>query len=300
VRNTRRTRPNPITFDNRFEVDGTPEMRERVRERIRVDKDRAKASILSPAKHRAIEQATINSPHNFRVLLGGWRREAYAPLDAQRLAQRGMVTLHMAKHSLMRAVSFGGDAKKSESVSIFTAFTYLHRFGDRVLDDLSISYGGTDPDFLEDQVLRFLRLVFYGYPSSLEQAGGKAANLARLLQACRDAYVEACEMIDTYGSAGLVQRYINTHVNSKMVREGYSSSYSQALADVFPLCELTPPNRPLFLPFDAQRMGRETFWKVSAQQAETLTKYGEQMNVRFRAFYNALVPALYGGVVEIL
>lgn len=289
------SRRNPLTFDNRFEV--TPE----VRESIRVDRDRAKASILSPAKQRAIEQATVDSPHNFRVLLGGWRREAYAP---------GMVTLHMAKHSLMRSVSFEGDAKKSESVSIFTAFTYLHRFGDRVLDDLSISYGGRDRDFLEDEVLRFLRLVLYGDPSSLGQAGGKAANLARLLKACRDVHAEAREMIEshadsvssgnTYGSAVLVNRYINSHVNSKMVREGYSSNHSQALADLFPLCELTPPSRTLFLPFDAQRMGRETFWEVSAQQAETLTEYGEKMNVRFRAFYNALVPALYGGVVEIL
>lgn len=283
---------NPLTFDNRFEV--TP----KVRESIRVTKDRVLASVLSPAKHRAIEAATANSPHNFRVLLGGWRREAYAP---------GIVTLRMTEHSLVPTASFES-AKKSESVSIFTAFTYLHRFGDRVLDDLSISYGSTDPDFLEEQVLRFLRIVLYGDPHSLGQAGGKAAHLARLLKACRDAFVEAHERIEshpdsvslgfinTYGSVGFVQRYINTHVNSKMVREGYSSSYSQALADLFPLCELTPPSRPLFLPFDAQRMG----WKVSAQQAETLTKYGEAMNVRFRVFYNALVPALYGGVVEIL
>jgi hypothetical protein len=85
-----------------------------------------------------------------------------------------------------------------------------------------------------------------------------------------------------------------------MVREGYSSDYSQALADLFPLCELTPPNRPLFLPFDERRMERETLDPVPAKQPEILTAYGEQMNVRFRAFYNALVPALYGGVLEIL
>jgi len=295
VRNTRRTRPNPITFDNRFEV--TPE----VRESIRKGKDRARASILSPAKQRSIEQATVDSPHNFRVLLGGWRKDAYAP---------GMVTLHMEQHSLMRAVSFDG-ATKSESVSIFTAFTYIHRFGDRVLDELLITYGG-DPDLLEDTVLRFLRTFLYRNPSSRGKAGGKAANLARLLQPCLDAYAEASEALlsqadsmssgffNPHGYDVLVNRYIKTHVNSKMVREGYSSTYAQALADLFPLSELTPPSRPLFLPCDAQRMGRDPFWKVSAQQAEILTEYGEKMNVRFRAFYNALVPALYGGVVKIL
>ena len=145
MRHPRRTRPNPIIFDNRFEV--TPE----VRESIRKEKDRARASILSPAKQRAIEQATVDSPHNFRVVIGGWRQDAYAP---------GMVTLHMSPHSLMRSISFDG-ATKSESVSIFTAFTYIHRFGDRVLNELSISYGGIDTDFLEEGVLRFLRIVLY-------------------------------------------------------------------------------------------------------------------------------------------
>jgi hypothetical protein len=289
VRNTRRTRPNPLVFDNRFEV--TPE----VRERIRVDKDRAKASILSPAKQRAIEQATVDSPHNFRVLLGGWRKDTYAP---------GMVTLHVAPPSLGNVVSFDG-AKKSESVSIFTAFTYIHRFGDRVVSELSISYGGTNPYYLEEEVFHFLRIVFYGDPSSLGQAVGKAANLARLLKACRDVHAEAKEALQQQGytrstAAELVDCYVNTHVNSKMVREGYSSNSTQALADLFPLCELTPPSRPLFLPFDERRMERETPHRLSAQQAEILTTYGEQMNVRFRAFYNALVPALYGGVVEIL
>lgn len=290
---SRRTpsRRNPLTFDNRFEV--TPE----VRESIRVDRDRAKASILSPAKQRAIEQATVDSPHNFRVVLGGSRKDAYLA---------GAVTLLVGDRPLLSALSLDSATNKSNRMSLFTAFTYLHRFGDRVLVDLSISYGGKGLYFLEEQVLHLLRnALLTAREGEIHLGSPEVMTVARLLQPCRDAYAEANEALQQQGStpstAGeLVNRYVNTHVNSKMVREGYSVNHSQALADLFPLCELTPPSRPLFLPFDAQRMGRETFWKVSAQQTETLTEYGEAMNVRFRAFYNTLVPTLYGGVMVIL
>jgi hypothetical protein len=287
VRHTRRTRPNPITFDNRFEV--TPE----VRESIRVTKDRAKASILSPAKQRAIEQTTINSPHNFRVVIGGWRDDLRVP---------GALTLNVARNSLANLVSGDEETFKADRTSVFTAFTYLHRFGDRVLLDLSVAYG-TRPDdsyFLEKDCAYFIRSVL-GQSTSVPDV----REVARTLAACRTAFAEARSALQgqgvtPIGASRTVLRYINTHVNSKMVREGYSSDSTQALADLFPLCELAPPSRPLFLPFDERRMERETLDPVPAKQPEILTKYGEQMNVRFRAFYNALVPALYGGVVEIL
>ena len=82
-------------------------------------------------------------------------------------------------------------------------------------------------------------------------------------------------------------RLLGESVNSKMVREGYSGEWDQAFADLLPLCELTPPSRPLLLPVHAEarrRSARRTFNEVIVPD----------FNVRFRAFYNNLIPSLYG------
>ena len=82
------------------------------------------------------------------------------------------------------------------------------------------------------------------------------------------------------------------------VRERYALSHWEALSDLFPLCELTPASRLLFLPFDPSRFLAEypghARHRFSAQEVRALNAYGKKMNVRFRAFYNALFPALYG------
>jgi hypothetical protein len=76
-----------------------------------------------------------------------------------------------------------------------------------------------------------------------------------------------------------------------MVREGYSGGWEQAFADLFPLCELTPPTRPLLLPVNPEAE------YVSARPVAVFNKrIVPDFNKRFRAFYNKYIPTLYGGV----
>jgi hypothetical protein len=162
-------RRNPLIFDNRFEV--TPE----VRESIRVTKDRAKASILSPAKQRAIEQATINSPHNFRVVIGSWREDLRVP---------GVLTLDVMRNSLTRLVSRDEETFKPDRMSVFTAFTYLHRFGDRVLLDLSVAETKTDSYFVEKDCAYLIRRVL-----GKDRPMPDVREVASTVAACNKAFV---------------------------------------------------------------------------------------------------------------
>jgi hypothetical protein len=95
----------------------------------------------------------------------------------------------------------------------------------------------------------------------------------------------------------MIMYYVETHINSKMVREGYSRDVSQGMADLFPLCEFTPASRPLFLPVDTARMPRVK--EFTPEKIAVCNAYGKQMNVLFREFYNTLIPALYGSVWNI-
>lgn len=280
-----RSHKNPITFDNRVEV--TPELRES----IRSAKDRSTASILSPIKQRAIEQATANSPHNFRILLGG-------PEEAQRVPN--VVTLYRDRLTLV------GTKDEAESragrESIYTAFTYLHRFGDEVSDLLPVADTKNLPyfDALQNDVLpAFAKgLGRSVYDLSEDPAlYNRLRKVARELNACRRIFADAESMLSD-APEDTLEVYIATHINSKMVRERYALSHWEALSDLFPLCELTPASRPLFLPFDPSRFLAEypghARHRFSTQEARALDTYGKKMNVRFRVFYNALFPALYG------
>jgi len=299
-------RRNPLIFDNRFEV--TPE----VRESIRASKARVAASVLSPAKHRAIEVATAKSPHNFRIVISPHYRTSDDYLwlvnrerlwrDVVRPNAVTLVSEWDARDVLAEAQPLNR-TEKAQQGGIFTAFTYLHRLGDNIASSLFLPWV-----FSEDNLLSTLgRGYLLDYTDALEVAAQRA-DVARVVEMARENNAllhRVAADIKRYDSSGgyVLLRYIETHVNSKMVREGYSSDINQSLSDLFPLCELTPPSRPLFLPFDEASMAmahprsNERWNKVyPAEVAEACSAYGEEMNVRFRDLYNTLIPALYGTV----
>jgi len=269
-------RRNPLTFDNRVEM--TPELRQIIRD----NKDRVLASILAPAKHRAIEEATENSSHNFLVVV----TDKYHDNESDMLGSENAVTLLVDVKEYTELSPLRTRAKrKQEESGIFTAFTYLHRFGDAILN-------GVRDAFSSEKMSKdlFLTLLTAGQPDSnlLSEAFAR-------LSACHSAFVTAKKSVGRGKAAEkMLLAYVASHVNSKMVREGYSASVGQSMADLFPLCELTPASRPLFLPFDAARMGIDR--PFAASEVAACNAYGKQMNVLFREFYNALIPALYGSV----
>ena len=304
------SRRNPLTFDNRVPL--TPELRES----IRASKARVAASVLSPAKHRAIEEATANSPHNFRVVIKPPQPRRTYDDDDFRLNQERLWSDVVRPYAVTlvstwdeRAIRAEGEpdpfmsTAKARQGGIFTAFTYLHRLGDSIASWLFLPWVFDKDDLIS--------VVGRGYLPDLNaslEVAAKRADVARVVDMARDNNAllhRVAEDIKRYDSRGeyLVLRYIETHVNSKMVREGYSSEIGQSLADLFPLCEFTPPSRPLFLPFDETRMAMAypesaTNWKraYSAEVAAACSALGAEMNVRFRALYNTLIPALYGSV----
>lgn len=320
-------RRNPMTFDNRFKV--TPE----VQKSIRTTKDRSLASALSTATHRAIERETAASPHNFCVVVvpkpelrsfvsysdynaadGAWRKELQLSLPRPEA-----VTLVFAVRNLGAAAG----TPKHLKAGIFSAFTYLHRLGDKLAYGLFLANDTSFADLVGPNERSLPLLLSQGYPineNPEEQQFGTRYQedlaIERILRkkGIRDAVDKANADRELYerlaksvseGDKGALYRYIGTHVNSKMVREGYSNEFSQSLADLFPLCEFTPPSRPLFLPFDKARMAMpypesntSRDWKqnCSERTMDICNAYGAAMNVRFRDLYNTLIPALYGSV----
>jgi hypothetical protein len=115
----------------------------------------------------------------------------------------------------------------------------------------------------------------------------------------------------------LIHAYVAAHVDSKMVREGYASDATQAIADLFPLAELT--TKPLLRPANLDEVRRRAEADVYSLDAsfmvhlrravrltgraeeeiiDVLNAYGAQFDILWRRWYNALIPTLYGtGVV---
>jgi hypothetical protein len=75
-----------------------------------------------------------------------------------------------------------------------------------------------------------------------------------------------------------------------MVREGYASDWRQAFSDLFPLCELTPPSRPLLLPISSAGSPKDKVFN------DVIVP---DFNKRFREFYAAYIPTLYGKRIDL-
>ena len=273
------SRRNPLTIENRIPL--TPELRERVR----AARSRVAASMLSPTKHRAIEAATVNSPHNFRVVLFSVASpfQSYDVGLPERTSNAVTLMFTLSPDEIFEIEKT--IRTRSGRLSILTAFTYLHRLGDVMVEE-GLLIGVLLAEYPLDLELFYNVLSHAQLPENVIRS--KAEQLLAAARPCAAASVRYARG----GRAPVLDEYIGTHVNSKMVREGYSFDETQAIADLIPLCEFTPASRPLFLPFDPQRMKK----RFSAADAAMCDAWAAEMNVLFRNFYNTLIPALYGSV----
>lgn len=221
---------------------------------------RAGRSVLSAALRKKSVERMANTPHTFIVVLWG----DYTTQKKVR-GTPGAVTLGLS----VDYFDMVDEARPREGEGIFTAFNYLHRLGDEV------------------QTTAFVDMDIYGRSSAAifkplyKMVDDHVRLLANALGVRKD---EAEEMY---------LEGLNTCVNSHMVREGYSANWTQAFADLFPLCELTPPSRALLLPV-FQRGESDLPQKAYDVYNNVIVP---DFNKRFREFYDAYIPTLYGKVV---
>ena len=248
-------RCNPMRFDVRYSKEVAAE---------RSRESRAVRSVVSPALQAANVERMANSPHTFIVVV--------APdYEDDVVGTPGAVTLGVSISNVRDAEKFAEKRGRDMRESLYTAFTYLHRFGDQFVDDFVGSeegYSLLDPEARPDDPIyaSFYQMVDE-HLAWLEQEGGVSYPVPEYLH------------------------MIGLSVNSKMVREGYADGWDQAFADLFPLCELTPPTRPLLLPVNPEAE------YVSARPVAVFNKrIVPDFNKRFRAFYNKYIPTLYGSV----
>ena len=227
-------------------------------------RSRAVRSIFSPALQQKSVERMANSPHNFVVFIRGGDNDDWPPVLAD------AVTLVVTPEDVADFESrFPEDRTQRES--LYTAFTYLHRFGDVVTGTLLGLTADTKPPHapLMD---RSRRLPVYSLFYEMYDE-----HIDLLLP-----YTPTNNRMEAFG---LYVSFIQRAVNSKMGREGYASGWEQGFADLFPLCELTPATRPLLLPINTGGLRSIEVFNESIVP---------DFNVRFRAFYNDLVPRLYG------
>lgn len=245
-------RSNPMRFDLQY----PPEDAERYRT------SRAVRSLLSDALQRRSVERMADTPHNFVVVIRGFAESRSSkPLPVFPDA----LTLGVAAPDIKQVEDFYGSGDKVMAESIYTAFTYLHKLGDALVGML---FGGEGERLVlhpEKRSQKPAHRAFYAMVDEhlgvLESWGGT-----------EDVYLDYLDML-------------GASVNSKMVRDGYSGGWDQSVADLFPLCELTPWHRPLLLPVSESR-----FALAEVFNHDILPDF----NITFRAFYNDLIPSMYG------
>jgi hypothetical protein len=299
---TRRT--NPINFEV------APGAREAIDMRTRTA-----ASMYSPVKHRTIAETTLGSPHNYQVIL----LPEFTPTPEEFRSFSRPDRIVLIHRGQPRA---GGDPKMSESESIYTAFTYMHRLGDEA--EATVLDGCRD---YSAQVSPFV------FPTRAMSGGyGKVWNnppnavLVQQSLAARDKlralWQATCAALAALPGSGLAtyterERYVvleelsSIRVNSKMVRDGYADSDDQAAADLFGLAELTPVSRPLLRPYaKVEEIGESPghfYGGYRAQDAEIVTPgamailntFFAQHNLLWRRWHDLFIRANYGAVVDI-
>lgn len=249
---------NPMRFDLQY----TPEAVEKYRG------SRAVRSILSPVLQRKSVERMAHTRHTFVVVIrstAGLAGVADLPLFPN------AVTLGLTIRDVAQQDEDNRQGKRELNESLYTAFTYLHRFGDTVTEDINLWSLYRPHERRPNPVYMEFYAMTDAHLEALAEGGWARSP--------RDAYT-------------IYSRLIGESVNSQMVREGYSQDWTQAFGDLFPLCELTPPSRPLLLPVHAEarrRSARRTFNEVIVPD----------FNVRFRDFYNNLIPSMYGTAVAI-
>ncbi len=290
-------------------------------------RSRTAVSVYSPVKQRAVVERFEGTPHNWNVILSPRHMgspEERAEIKAWQAAsvRPDAVNLHIIgdprpdPRQVDAAAVRAGTMQphpRAYGESIYTPFNYMHRFGDEVGGKLLT--GGPIP--------------VYGVTVSTERAerpGGHGIDTKAdpALVALTDALDRALQDLRTgFGGSSrndrrwLLESLLASRVNSKAVREGYANEEGQAIADMFALAELTPPERPLLRPFEdfydyvghaatynfgtyttslALRLGGGVGLLIP-EAVEILNAYMVRHNVLWRAWHDRVVRSLYGAEV---
>jgi hypothetical protein len=285
-------RQNPIDFTV------TPGARESIDLRTRTA-----ASMYSPIKHRAIKEKLASSPHNFRVVLLPRLGAAMTIADVAALSRPDAITLtHMGQPPDTQSRG------ESVSESIYTAFTYMHRLGDVAVRPYEFIRG-------EHDGLNPLEEAHWDLTDVINDAKDAAISALRDMSPALAAQARRYDEREYGYSLGeIFAQIIASRVNSKMVREGYAASRTQADADLFALAELTPPSRPLLRPYTsvaemAAKSSSPRFSYHSSDEAafniaeyglatprgmEILNAYMAQFDILWRKWHDLFIRANYG------
>jgi hypothetical protein len=294
-------------------------------------RERTAASLYSPIKHKAITELTRDTPHNYQIVLSPTLDITQEGLDKV-LRPNALTLIHLGRPGYTRSKG------KPESVSIFTAFTYLHRLGDVVRADVlkgrasapSIWQGREvgEPFSLRRSILPAPALTSNPPPDrdlalAVREAERQLFERAKTL--CK-ALSDATDLSE-YVARGYDKRYASpfsrgdlgeqfrgvasilaTRVNSKMVREGFALDEGQAASDLFALAELTPPSRPLLRaytqPEEIEAWGRASLSGLglgltNPAAMQALNAYIADHNVLWRKWHALFIRANYGAAALI-
>lgn len=294
-------------------------------------RERTAASLYSPIKHKAITELTRDTPHNYQIVLSPTLDITQEELD-EVLRPNALTLIHLGRPGYTRSKG------KPESVSIFTAFTYLHRLGDVVRADVlkgrasapSIWQGREvgEPFSLRRSILPAPALTSNPPPDRdlalavrevERQLFERAKTLCKALSDATD--------LSEYVARGYDKRYASpfsrgdlgqqfrdvasilaTRVNSKMVREGFALDEGQAASDLFALAELTPPSRPLLRAYTQPEEIKTWGWGsvpeirlglTNPAAVQALNAYIADHNVLWRKWHDLFIRANYGAAALI-
>jgi hypothetical protein len=280
----RRSRKNPLVFDNRFAPDPMK----------RYKGSRVVASIVAPPRQRAQVERLADSPHTFRVVVVEGSAYAYAE-DLYMLSKRGCITLIL---SLGEAEDFdlrshNMSLPKNAGLALFSAFTFLHRMGDAIYPAVRWT---VLPD--QSQWLAYIKEDFVTY-SRIYVPG----DVSKKTHALADELYRSMRALDI--PAEIVSEYIVAHTNSQMARENIPGEpgsedipVSQCVADWIALTEM---------PSARARPGRGEPWllfppkpgEYEASESRSLRAYADIVNARFPPFIQSLLDDLDGAVIRI-
>jgi len=285
-------RRNPLIFDNRFNA-----------EEARRSRSRVVASLVAPPAQRAQVERLADSPHTFRVILLDSAGDYYDNEALATLSQPGCITLllSLAEMADLDLRSRNKRLPKTAGLSRFSAFVLLHRMGDvlypalegAVYPNFSISLDRLRRSDLSD-VINPHQLYFPGEVSTATYERAR-----RLIEPKR--LFRGGDPQDTYN---LLRRYIMSHTNSQMSREGlhaddrYPDDAAQYIADWVALSEM---------PSARARPGRGEPWLLFPPRPgeyppdieEKLKKFSEAINTYFPAFVESLLDDLDGAVFRL-
>lgn len=271
----RRSKFNPLSFDNRF----APEPMKRYK------RSRNVASIVAPPRQRVQAARLAESPHNFRVVVRDGHR-VYLP--TQEYSQPGTITLIL---SLAQVDEIKGGNH------LYSAFMYVHRLGDQMLDHLEpFVRGGNDLFHLYRAKQRGWPEGSYVpncYPS--ERTTKAAAELAAQIKRVVGGLPHTDKTLPRF-----IAKFTNSEASRKgRIKTGYAD-YGQAIADWVALSEL---------PGARARAGRGEPWLLipppegafPAAKLAMLREYAEVINTYFPPFIQSVLSDFEeaGGVFDI-